>query len=176
MLAKVWPRRWRPRIVEHQPAKELADQFGLFWRSALKVTSVRNPWDILVSAWQWRRDGRGGRAQPIDTDFQDWAAAAMSEDAQWQRRCHAYDAKNLMHPFMFIDGKLSVDYLIRQEAINEGLDWLAHRLGVSLEPMTVREKPSQRTRDYRAYYTDALAERVAQYFSDIIEVTGYRFA
>lgn len=141
----------------------------------MKVTSVRNPWDILVSAWQWRRDGRGGRAQPIDTGFHDWAAAALSRDPARQGRCGAYDAKNLMHPFIFIDGKLSVDYLIRQEAINEGLDWISERLGLSLAHITTREKPSRRGRDYRTYYTDDLAEQVAEYFADIIKLTGYRF-
>jgi hypothetical protein len=76
---------------------------------------------------------------------------------------------------MLIDGTLAVDCLIRQEAINEGLDSLSQRLGVNLGHITIREKPSSRSRDYRSYYNDDLADRVAEYFLDFIDVTGYRF-
>ncbi|MEJ2542107.1 MAG: hypothetical protein P8188_19440, partial [Gemmatimonadota bacterium] len=142
---------------------------------ALKVTSIRNPWDILVSAWQWRRDGRGGRAEPIEAGFREWASSALSRDPEWQERCGAYDARKLMHPFIFIDGVMSVDYLIRQEAIDDGLEWISARTGLPLGRIEVREKTSRREGGYRTYYDDDLAARVREYFEDIIEVSGYRF-
>ena len=128
-----------------------------------------------MSAWQWRRGGRGGRAKPIGTGFHEWASAALSGDRSWQERCGAYDARNLMHPFMLVDGKLAVDYLIRQEAINEGLESLGKRLGLSLGHIAIREKSSRRARDYRSYYNEDLAAAVAVYFSDVIDMTRYRF-
>lgn len=175
LFVRAWPAPWRLRIVEHQPAHDLKSQLGEFWQRAIKVTSVRNPWDILVSGWQWRRDGRGGRAQPIDTGFHEWASAALSGDSDLQKRCGAYEARNLMHPFMLIDGRLAVDHFIRQEAINEGLDSLSERLGLKLGHITTREKPSNRTRDYRSCYSEDLADRVAEYFRDFIDITGYSF-
>ena len=175
LLVRAWSDRWRPRIVEHQTASDLASQLGEFWLRAIKVTSVRNPWDILVSAWQWRRDGRGGRAEPIDTGFHAWASAALSGDDDMQKRCGAYDARNLMHPFVLIDGKVAIDHFIRQEAINDGLDSLSKQLGLKLGHIAIREKTSSRTRDYRPYYNEALADQVAVYFSDFIELTQYSF-
>ena len=172
---RIWPGRIGPRVVEHQSAEDLAGRFGAFWEQALKVTSVRNPWDLLVSAWQWRRDGRGGRAAPISATFHEWAAAALSDDTALQERCGAYPASRIMHPFIFVDGKVAVDYMIRREEINDGLDRLGDRLGLSLGHITAVEKPSQRRADYRTYYTDELIESVADYFSDVIDITGYQF-
>ncbi|WP_405242536.1 hypothetical protein [Lentisalinibacter salinarum] len=174
LLQKYWP--WRMRIQEHHHAAPLANLLGSFWNHALKVTSVRNPWDILVSAWQWRRDGRGGNSEPTVATFDEWVRASISSDDEWQRRIQAYDPRRkLMHPFLFIDGDLAVDVLIRQESINEDFEEVAARLNISIPPLTISEKKSNRRRDYRFYYSDNLAELVGDYFVDLIDLCGYGF-
>lgn len=166
---------YRLSILEHHRAEPLSKRLGGFWDRALKATAIRNPWDIMVSAWSWRRGGRDGRADPISATFDEWASAALSGDAEWQERVQAYDTRGLMHPYLFVDGRLTVDVVIRQERINDGLREIGERLGVSLPPIAVREKTSNRKRDYRSYYTDELAESVGDYFMDIISLFGYRF-
>jgi hypothetical protein len=166
---------WRFHIREHDRAKPLSKRLGGFWDRALKATAVRNPWDIMVSAWSWRRDGRDGRAKPITASFDEWASAALSGDAEWQERVQAYDTRGLMHPYLYADGRLAVDLVIRQERINDGLNEIGERLGISLPPIAVREKTSNRERDYRSYYTDELAESVGDYFADLISLFDYRF-
>jgi hypothetical protein len=80
-----------------------------------------------------------------------------------------------MHPFLFLDGRLAVDVVIRQEQINDGLEKIAERLGITLPPIAVREKASKRERDFRSYYTDELAQSVGDYFADIISLFDYHF-
>lgn len=168
--------RFRPfqNIREHHAAASLAPLLGAFWDRALKATSVRNPWDIMVSAWQWRRDGMGN-SPPVTASFEEWSTACLSGDAQCQDRVHGYDAKRLMYPYVFIDGRPVVDVLIRQESIDEGLSELGRRLGVTLPPLKIRENRSYRRKDYRGYYTDELADSVGRYFAEINSLCGYGF-
>lgn len=166
---------YRLNIHEHHSAKSLSKRLGGFWDTALKATSVRNPWDIMVSAWSWRKDGRHGKASPIAAEFDEWVSASLSGDAEWQNRVEAYDPRVLMHPYLYLDGRLAVDVVIRQERINDGIRDIGEHLGISLPPIEVREKASNRKRDYRFYYTDALAQSVGDYFSDIISQFDYRF-
>jgi len=63
-------RPFRPNLLEHHAAASLAPLLGTFWDRALKATSVRNPWDIMVSAWQWRREGKGS-SPPVTAGFEE---------------------------------------------------------------------------------------------------------
>ena len=173
LLTRLAPYRFH--VQEHHWAESLAARLGAFWTRSLKATSVRNPWDIMVSAWSWRRDGRHGKAVPISAAFDEWTRACLSGDPEWQARIDAYDPRVLMHPYLFIDGELAVDVVIRQERINDGLAELEKRLGVCVPPIAVREKASNRKRDFRSYYSDELAESVGDYFADLVSRFGYRF-
>lgn len=164
----------RFKIREHHPASSLADFLGSFWDHALKATSVRNPWDVMVSAWQWRREGRG-QSPPVTVGFHEWAMACLGEDAAWRRRIHAYAPRSLIDPYVFIDGRPVVDVLIRQESIDQGLHEIGTRLGISLGPLDICENRTDRRRNYRGYYSDELAEAVGRYFRDITDLCGYTF-
>jgi len=166
---------FRLKIHEHHSAKPLSKRLGGFWDTALKATSVRNPWDIMVSAWSWRKDGRHGKATPIAAAFDEWVRACLSGDFEWQNRVEAYDPRGLMHRYLFVDGRLAVDVVIRQECINDDLQQIGEHLGLSLPPIAVREKTSNRKRDFRSYYTDELAQSVGAYFDDIISLFNYHF-
>jgi hypothetical protein len=170
---RIWMRNMR--IQEHHDAMSLSRTLGSFWEQSIKAANVRNPWDLMVSAWQWRRDGWGGRAEPITAPFHEWLSAALSNDPDWQGRVRAYDPRILIHPFLFIDGRRVVDVLIRQESINDSLQELGSVLGLDLGKLSGHEKASRRDRDYRVYYSDSLAEAVQNCFDDLIRLCGYRF-
>lgn len=171
-LRRLFP--WKPNICEHHDAASLAQLLAGFWEQALKVTNVRNPWDIMVSGWKWRREGRGG-SPPVTASFEEWCRACLSADVEWQKRIYAYDARGLMAPFLFIDDRPVVDVMIRQEDIDGGLAEVGRRLGISLGRLEIHENQTRRKRDYRRYYSDGLAESVGDYFADVTELCGYRF-
>lgn len=132
-----------------------------------------------IRGTRWSRPGSGGGtgAEGLlrTVDFHEWLTAALSGDVRWRKRVHAYDPKRLMHPFVFIDGRPAVDVLVRQECIDQGLRELGRKLRVQLPPLEIRENRSRRRRDHRTYYSDALAEAVGGYFSEIVSFCGYRF-
>lgn len=170
-------RRFCPRtrlILEHHSAASLARLLGSFWDGALKAVNIRNPWDMMVSAWQWRREGRG-QSPPVTAEFSEWLSAALSGDPEWQGRVHAYDPEGLVHQYLFVDGRRAVDVLIRREDIQAGFVELGERLGLSIPPIEINENRSARTRDYRDYYTDELAEAVRARFARVIDFGDYRF-
>jgi hypothetical protein len=173
LFSKVWPRKLR--VQEHQDAAGVSSMVGGFWDGSIKATNVRNPWDLMVSAWQWRRDGRGGRAAPISATFHEWLSAALSGDREWQMRVGAYDPQFLINPFLFLDGRCAVDVIIRQESIDAGLQELGTMLGLDLGTIAIHEKKSGRKPDYRTYYSDILAEAVQQRFVDLIRLCDYSF-
>ena len=171
-LRRLYPQR--RMILEHHPAASLARLLGGFWETATKVTNIRNPWDMLVSAWQWRREGRGG-SPPVTVDFSEWLLACLSGDPEWQHRVHAYDPEGLVHHFLFLDGKPVVDVLIRREDIQGGLEEIGRKFGLSIPPLEVTENRSSRNRDHRRYYTDELADAVRDRFAKIIALGDYSF-
>lgn len=101
--------------------------------------------------------------------------ACLGGDDDWRKRIHTYDPRSLIDPYIFIDGRPVVDVLIRQESIDQGLHEIGRRLGASLRPLEIRENRTDRRRDYRAYYSEELAEVVGRYFRDITDLCGYRF-
>lgn len=166
---------WRYRIEEHHTAEDLARLLGSFWTRALKVTSIRNPWDLMVSAWAWRKGGRNGTSAPIGATFDEWARACIGEDIEWRERVQGYDPKILIHPFVYVNGVNSIDFVIRQESISHDLDKLGQKLGITIPAIDVKTKVSERRKDYRFYYNDELCDAIARYFSDIITEFGYTF-
>lgn len=56
---------WRNKWQNHLPASQMRSYLGEgFWRSACKVTTVRNPYDRMISGFFWRR--YGGKTPPTD--------------------------------------------------------------------------------------------------------------
>ncbi|MFW6145617.1 MAG: hypothetical protein ACOC4Y_02330 [bacterium] len=173
LMGRIWP--WRFRIHEHHDANSLSKTLNYFWDDSIKATNARNPWDLMVSAWQWRRDGRGGATEPTTACFEEWLRAGLSGDYDWQKAVQAYDPSTLLHPFLFLNGRCAVDVVIKREAINDGLLELGRLLNAKLGSINIYEKKSSRNEDYRRYYSSELAEKVAICFSDVIKLLNYEF-
>ncbi len=160
----------RGRLWKHST---LADIDGLVTPAELDglfvFTLVRNPWDRMVSYYHWLR------AQGFDhpavhlaarTDFAGFVAhpqtgaaigangyAGYVTDAAGRERCGAF---------------------VRLEALRADLAPVEAHLGFRLDAIP-RANASARQADYRPYYDDATAERVAALCADDIARFGYRF-
>ncbi len=164
-----------PKIRGHLKAQEVKKLVSKkVWHQSLIVSSIRNPWDNLLSYWRWQSRGKDGRIKPIETDFEKWAWAAISGCEERIEQANAIDARNLMQDFFYIDGELVTDYLIKFEKLNESLEYLSKLINVKIPPLKFHEKKTSRV-DYRRYYSDDLAEAVGDYFSEIISLGNYDF-
>ena len=162
-------------IKQHQSAGELRRVIGdVLWNSCRKVVGVRNPWDNLLSYWRWSTRGREGRSAAVTTPFEDWAWAALSGDPKAIKSTGSIDVDKLLLSFVFDEGRPVIDVFVYFEAINDSLRHLAEILGVTIPELSFHAKTSERP-DYRRYYSDSLAEAVADKYRRYLSLTGYSF-
>ncbi len=130
---------------------------GLF-----KFAFVRNPWERLVSWYQYvqktpsHEDCRPGEA------FADFARRFLQKPrrAQW---------------WMIEDrgGGMGLDYVGRFENLNDDIAYLCQRIGIAPQALPHRNKMA--TKDYRTFYDDGLALAVKHTWAREIETFGYTF-
>ena len=146
------------------------------FRDYFKFAIVRNPWDRLVSAYTFLKDGglagrdaewaRANLAQ--FRDFDDFVLHGLSERfmynklhfvPQWEYVCDA-------------GGRMAMDYLGRYETLPQDYAVIAKQLGVMAE---LPKSNASKRGDFRRYYTDASVEKVARLYKKDVEIFGYSF-
>ncbi|MEX0365471.1 MAG: Type II secretory pathway, pullulanase PulA, partial [Ruegeria sp.] len=131
-------------------------------------TLVRNPWDRMVSYYHWLQ------AQDFDhpavtlarqVGFVDFACAPETRAA-----LRASPARQYMTD---AQGNERCDLYIRLEQFNADADRLWDHLGFKLDLPHVNA--SDRSADFRPYYTGAARDAVAEACAEDIERFAYRF-
>lgn len=158
------------RLWKHS---RLSDIYGLVTQAEVEAfftfTLVRNPWDRTVSYYHW-----------LKTQSFDHPAIALAQTLEF--------SDFLAHPSIISSLKAApytsymrdqagvdrADLYIRLEHLEEDLAPLESHLGFPLHPLP-HENRSDRQRDYRSYYSDADATRLADIAADDISRFEYRF-
>jgi len=141
---------------------------GLF-----KFVFVRNPWDLQVSSFHHIRRERPHLMSHVETfdDFMRWKL-----DPERPYQFHVDTSIELQSDYVVdLHGKVLVDFIGRYESLPEDFDEACRQIGVKAPTLLHKRKAKDRDKDYRSYYSDELAERVAAHFARDIEVFGYRF-
>ena len=131
-------------------------------------TLVRNPWDRMVSYYHWLQEQRFDhpavdRARALDfADFLTHPQTAAS--------LRAAPYASYMHD---VTGQERATAYLRLEHLAEDIAPLVDHLG--FRPEIGHENASDRRADYRGYYEDETAARVAYFCAADIERFGYRF-
>jgi len=149
---KDWPRisravrhRERPKkFFNHIGAKAVRHRVGeTVWHEYLKVSIVRNPWDMVVSWFFWDR----GR----EADLADLTAWAVARSGSF----------NMNRPVYEIDGEVVIDHFLRYEAFGPDIAALEARIpalaGLHARFAGIRAKGGIRkpaSRDLAAIYAD----------------------
>jgi hypothetical protein len=130
-----------------------------------KFSIVRNPWDRLVSEYEYirsRRDhGRHRRVMRLGS-FEGFVRMQIP-------RADAYQANMLCDRA----GGLLLDFTGRFESLDADWQTLCDQLGIPQQPLPRRNVTGHG--DYREYYDAALRDLVAQHWRRDIELFGYRF-
>ena len=170
----------RRKRLKQLPAKgrlwkhsTLADIDGVVSASELEpyfiFTLVRNPWDRLVSYYAWLRAQSFQHPAVALAKRSDFAAFLRDPATQASFRAGFYASY-----MRDTEGNERADLFIRLEHLEEDLIALEQHLGFSLRPLP-HENRSERERDYRAFYTDELAELIADFCAVGISRFGYHF-
>ena len=165
------------------PPELPADVFASYF----KFTVVRNPWERLLSDYNYQirksrpedsrllvRDRDGGRR-----DFAEWAALALSTGDAGEPSTWGGEVSPGIHRFspqvawISVDGRVGVDFVARLETIDRDFERIRAKAGLA-----VRRLPRRNSRlhaHYAWYYDDATRDLVAaRYAADVAEF-GYRF-
>ena len=148
------------RLWKHSTLDDITgvvDPAGMF-----VFTLVRNPWDRMVSYYTWLR------AQSFDHP-----AVTLAQATTFTQFLHAGDTQRGLrrNPYAsYVNDNAS---FFRIEQLATDLQPLWQHLGFQLDIPALNA--SQRTRDWRPYYTDADADLVADLCAADIARSAYRF-
>lgn len=147
-------------------------KFARYWKFAF----VRNPWDRLVSSYEFlRRGGMNAR----DAEF---AAAHLAQHRDFREfvrdgleRAEIRSWVHVRPQCDFIcdcEGRNRMDFTGRFERLDEDFRIVADRLGIA-GGLDVTNRSGRR--DYRDYYDAETREIVAAFYHTDIDRLGYRF-
>lgn len=160
----------RGRLWKHAMLADIEGVLPEPQLAALQVfTLVRNPWDRTVSYYHWLR-GQSWQHPAVSLaqslDFSGFLNHPMigASLAQSPYGRYVTDAAGVERCTLFL----------RLEALEEGVAEMGDRLGLKIGPVA-RANASARDRDWRPYYSDADAARLAGLAAADIARFGYRF-
>ncbi|HDP74422.1 MAG TPA: hypothetical protein ENN49_00840 [Bacteroidales bacterium] len=185
---------YQPRNNEgfenHMSVNEIKKKVGeRIWNQYLKITVVRNPWDMVVSRYHWEK----ARLWPsIKKNITNILREPMSI-VRYKRLQHRiklifvlstfgnfirYFDKNWTNSRFYFDeqGNPICDVYLRFENLSKGLNDLECIFGVELGGLPLLKiKPRKVKKHYSKYYNQQQKERIEKLFKHEIEVFGYTF-
>jgi hypothetical protein len=132
---------------------------------AFKFAFVRNPWDRMVSQYNYRcQNTAHSRHETIKAlpDFEAYLRWEISHRGHDNQTRYVTDRR----------GNLIVDFVGRFENLEADFATVCSRLSL---PAALPHVNTSKHRDYREYYTPATRDLVAQHFRRDIEMFGYQF-
>ena len=142
------------------------------WNECFTFAFVRNPWDRLVSGWQFTRQ-RGKHDLTFAEFVKDLPSLDTTQEPDAVERAistHWHAMPQSDH--LVVDGVVAVDFVGHVETLDE--DWRAISARIGCEGAIPRANTSDRG-EYRAYYTDDLRAIVDDRFRVDAATFGYTF-
>jgi hypothetical protein len=163
-------------VGEHWTLAQIAEVVG--W-DALNdvhiVGGVRNPWDRLVSSYNFYKNGRvaklvlAGKRRNPKAVLNVFMAKLLPFEC-WLR---LYRTDPCFEYLSDVDGNLRADTVIHIETMNEDVEALCQKLGVtSFEPEVVN---ASTRKPYKEYYSGKSQKLIARRFVEDIEHFNYNF-
>lgn len=154
------------RWWNHMPAATIREQLGRQrWESYFKFCVVRNPFDMVISLFYFRRQsGLLPTSELGDAEqFRAWLLSApLTSD----------------RPIYCLDGVPCMDYFVRYERLSEDLSAVCSRLGLPWQPErlpTFKKGLRPEAARPERLHNAATRERVQQAFAAELEQFGYCF-
>jgi len=149
------------------------------FKSFFKFAFVRNPWDRVLSAFLYLKNG--GRNQ---ADY-NWSEKYLSQFNNfndfvtgWLNRENIEKGIHFKPQYEFVTlptkQKHELDFIGYYENIVSDFNYVRNRLGIG-KVLEFNNKTESKQNDYRFYYNDKRREIVADVYKEDIELFGYDF-
>jgi len=160
-------------VKHHQTAREVIARVGRDkWDKAYKFTLVRNPWDKVVSHYEYRRKRNKTEVATRNISFTEWVKKTYGPD----KDPFFYNNPKAFQPqvewLKDDEGKVSIDFIGKFETINKDFDQIKSVIGLEAE---LPHLNASKRAGYQSYYDEETREIVAQWFHEDIETFGYQF-
>jgi chondroitin 4-sulfotransferase 11 len=160
-------------VKHHLTAREVITRIGKSkWDAAYTFTLVRNPWDKVVSHYEYRRKKNKTEIATRNISFSAWVKMTYGE----QKDTFYYNNPRSFQPqvewLKDNEGKISIDFVGKFESINEDFNQIKRVIGLDVDLPHLNA--SKRT-SYQSYYDDETRDIVARWFHEDIEYFGYEF-
>ena len=159
-------------IKDHLTAKEIIARIGeKKWNEAYKFTLVRNPWDKVVSLYEYRRKKDRTKIATHGISFSDWVKMTYGEEKNFSY----FDVKSFQPQVDWLkdnEGNVSIDFVGKFESINEDYNHIKRVIGLDAELPYLNA--SKRV-GYQSYYDDETRDIVARWFHEDIDLFSYEF-
>jgi len=160
-------------VKHHQTAKEVIARIGKDkWDAAYKFTLVRNPWDKVVSHYEYRRKRNKTELATRNISFKDWVIKTYGpvKDTFYYNNPKAFQPQ--LEWLKDDEGMVTVDFVGKFESINKDFNQIKAIIGLDTE---LPHLNAGKRANYQAYYDPETREIVAGWFHEDIEAFGYSF-
>lgn len=127
------------------------------WEEYFKFSVVRNPWDMMVSWYKWRK---------LKCNYRDYLVN-YNLHTQYVSTTKASDY------LLDDDNKLQVDFVCRFENLQTDFETVCKKIGI--KDVKLPHKNKTNNKHYTEYYDDETKQIVAEKYAKDIEYFGYKF-
>ena len=163
------------RTGKHHSVSQLRQEVGDDdWNHYFKFSFVRNPWDRMVSYFNWRSQD----LQNVDIKgrtFKEWLTFLLAEDFSSLTLNHSFQSGIKPQFAMLADGdKLAVDFVGRFENLQYDFDRVCDRIGIERQILP-HKNAMPRKQHYTDFYDEESQALVRTLYLQDIECFGYEF-
>jgi hypothetical protein len=158
---------------QHLTAKEIIKIIGYHkWNRAYKFTVVRNPWDKVVSHYQYRIKTNQTNMQSNPISFSEWVKFTYG----LEKNKFYYDQPKMFMPqvdwLLDHNEQLNLDLICKFENLEDDFEKVTQVIGCS--SLLPHLNPSKRA-NYQDFYDSETKKIVEEWFKQDLELFGYQF-
>jgi len=160
-------------VKHHLTAREVIAKIGKQkWNAAYKFTFVRNPWDKVVSLYEYRRRKDKTKITSRNIPFTEWVKLTLGPQSD---PFYYNNIKSFQPQVEWLkddEGVIAIDFIGKFESIRTDFEQIRQTIGTSAELPHLNATDRS---NYRDYYTDETSQIVADWYHEDIEAFGYTF-